>query len=689
MVFFNTNYTTLFAAAISMCMAVSAQASTGSVTAESDNWMLTDALGRKASVYEEAGERNEERFVGLFYWTWHQGYDFNAGLDDTNVEVKNITEVLRQYPEAINNYNHPAWGEGAKRPGVFYWDEPIFGYYRTTDPWVLRKHAEMLADAGIDCIIMDCTNGSFVWEYSYKALLETWSQAQKDGVNVPKIAFILPFAATPDSKVSLNYLYNNLYSKGLYKDLWFYWKGKPLIMAYPDNLDVSGVELEIRTFFTFRPGQPDYVSGPKANSQQWGWLEVYPNHAFNVVNGKAEQCTVGVAQNARAASGGHCCAFNLPNTYGRSYSKLKGFDTRSNGYLYGWNFQEQWDRAINEIKPEFVFVTGWNEWTSGMWTSAHGWSDPLSFVDQFDWDHSRDCEPTKGWGDKGDVYYQQLVDNVRRFKGMAAPAEASEPKTIELGVAGQWDDVLPRYKAYKGNTFHRDHSGRYNKYYTDNTGRNDIVGAQVTHDAEYVYFRVETAATLSPSTDPAWMQLFIDVDRDKSTGWGGYDYVINRKSPENGEAYVEKCPGSKWIWMSRGRAKYVVNDNVLEIAVPKSLLNLGEKVDIEFKWNDNMQDHEVLDFYVSGDSAPGGRFNYRYTSEMTVSGISAVTSHNAIKAYPIGDTRVSVECDGDFTVSSLSGSTVARSCGNVTIELPAAGMYIFNSKGSAVKVFVR
>ena len=117
MVFFNTNYTTLFAAAISMCMAVSAQASTGSVTAESDNWMLTDALGRKASVYEEAGERNEERFVGLFYWTWHQGYDFNAGLDDTNVEVKNITEVLRQYPEAINNYNHPAWGEGAKRPG--------------------------------------------------------------------------------------------------------------------------------------------------------------------------------------------------------------------------------------------------------------------------------------------------------------------------------------------------------------------------------------------------------------------------------------------------------------------------------------------------------------------------------------------------------------------------------------------
>ena len=92
------------------------------------------------------------RFVGMFYWTWHQGDDENGGRDNTSIEVKNITEVLREHPEAINDYNHPAWGEPGKRPGVFYWDEPIFGYYHTTDPWVLRKHAEMLADAGIDAV---------------------------------------------------------------------------------------------------------------------------------------------------------------------------------------------------------------------------------------------------------------------------------------------------------------------------------------------------------------------------------------------------------------------------------------------------------------------------------------------------------------------------------------------------------
>ncbi len=36
-------------------------------------------------------------------------------------------------------------------------------------------------------------------------------------------------------------------------------------------------------------------------------------------------------------------------------------------------------------------------------------------------------------------------------------------------------------------------------------------------------------------------------------------------------------------------------------------------VDIEFKWNDRMQKPGgVMDFYQSGDTAPGGRFNYRY-----------------------------------------------------------------------------
>ena len=670
-------------------LSVAAVAVADSVTAESDSWMLTDALGRKARTYDEAGGRKVDRFVGMFYWTWHQGYDFDGGNENAAVEVKNITEVLREHPDAINNYNHPAWGEGAKRPHVFYWDEPVFGYYRTTDPWVLRKHAEMLADAAIDCVYLDCTNGSFIWEYSLRALLKTWAEAKKDGVNVPKIVFLLPFTANADSKTSLINLYNKFYSQAEYADMWFHWQGKPLIMAYPDNLGTTGVEKEIRNYFTFRPGQPDYVAGPRA-SQQWGWLEVYPTHAFNTTNGRAEQCVVGVAQNARAASGGHCCAFTLPNTYGRSYSKTKGFDNRPDAYLYGWNFQEQWDRAIDEIKPRMIFITGWNEWTSGMWTSAHGWSDPLSFVDQFDWDHSRDVEPTKGWGDKGDVYYQQLVDNVRRFKGMASPPEVSEPKTITLGASGQWDDVLPRYKAYRGNTMHRDHRGRFNKYYTDNSGRNDIVGAQVTHDAENVYFRVETADALTPASDPNWMMLFIDIDRDKSTGWNGYDFVINRLSPTSDEVYVERNLAKRWSWFKKGTGKYVVKENVLEIAIPKETLRIDGALDFEFKWADNLQSlGNVMDFYVSGDCAPGGRFNYHYHSDDIPTGLGDAPAAAKLVVTPQPGCAVRVVCEGEFSVIDVMGRVVARGCGDETVGVPVCGTYIVCADGATAKVYIR
>ena len=153
----------------------------------------------------------------MFYWTWHQGMD-------RKIPVKNITEVLRENPDALYDYNHPAWG-GSQKPDVFFWEQPVLGYYQTTDPWVLRKHAEMLADAGVDVVLFDCTNGHFTWQDSYEALFKAWEQAKKDGVNVPKVAFMLPFGPSEDSRISLRQLYRDVYSKGRYSDLWFIWKG--------------------------------------------------------------------------------------------------------------------------------------------------------------------------------------------------------------------------------------------------------------------------------------------------------------------------------------------------------------------------------------------------------------------------------------------------------------------------------
>ena len=54
--------------------------------------------------------------------------------------------------------------------------------------------------------------------------------------------------------------------------------------------------------------------------------------------------------------------------------------------------------------------------------------------------------------------------------------------------------------------------------------------------------------------------------------------------------------------------------NKMEIKVARSLLGMSGKLDFEFKWSDNMQDEgNILDFYVNGDAAPGGRFNFLYS----------------------------------------------------------------------------
>ena len=577
---------------------------------ESDQWAATDGLGRALPGREQTRARRDDRKVAMFYWTWH-----TSPITDYR-RIGNITQILREHPEAIDDYDHPAWDIGGNS---YFWDEPLLGYYKTTDPWVLRKHAEMLADAGVDVVFFDCTNASLTWKSSYDVLIDVWTKAQGDGVNVPKIAFMLPFGPVDWSLVSLRQLYEDIYKPGRAENLWFYLHGKPCIMAYPDNLTDSPEDRAIRDFFTFRPGQPDYVDGPfPTRKDQWSWLEIYPQHGYiKGPDGGFEQVSVGVAQNTSPDRKGHCGAFNVKDAYGRNFSVLKGFDPRVDGYLYGYNFQEQWSRAF-ELDPELVFVTGWNEFIAGQWLPEHSWNGfPFSFVDQYNWNCSRDIEPNAGWGDKGDVYYLQLVDNVRKFKGMYRQEKASAPKTIRIGRADGWDDVAPYFASYKGNTMHRRHKGYGGNVYENNSGRNDIVGAKVARDADNVYFYVETADKLTPATDRNWMMLLIDVDRDKATGWNGYDLIVNRVCPHDGLVVIEKNVGNRWEWEKAGESRFAVNGNSLEFAVTKALMGLsGNGVDIEFKWNDNMQDNgNIMDFYVNGDTAPGGRFNYVYTAK--------------------------------------------------------------------------
>ena len=645
-----------------------------------DTWIATDELHRvtpTAITDEDVPSARSNRKVLLFYSDWHTDHMV------TYSSVVNVTGVQWFYPEAIGNPTHSAWGDSRNytadgsnneyfaSPQLCFWGEPLFGYYRTTDPWVLRKHAEMLADAGVDAVFFDCTNGELLWLSSLQALFETWSQAKEDGVNVPKIGFVLQLSIQPvTEREALYMLYygtttNNasvydkvspllgFYGRGDYSDLWFRLDGdtKPLIMAYPESLDLTNpYDREIYNFFTWRPGQGDYVDGdtPDAyGNHQWGWLQDYPQKKFNEQNGVTEQMTVGVAQNASDASGGHCFAFNSPGTYGRSYTSTDKNQTllvepsyagEITSFKYGYNFQEQWDRAIS-VDPHYVFVTQWNEWVAyklNQWPAygtPQGWyGSPAypyyAFADQYDAERSRDIEPTINWGDHGDNYYYQLVHNVRRYKGVSAYPNVTRKRTMEIdGDFTGWDEVSPDFKHYGGNTMKRSHAGHASYTYTNNTGRNDFVDARVTRDDEYVYFYVETKAAISSRTDAKWMRLLINIDRNINTGWKGYDYCLNYVNPaSDSEGFISSASGEDgaWGWSTPDvpNFDYAVSGNKMEIRVPRSVLGLTaeDKLDFEFKWADNnlydvvpqSRETQILNLYVDGDAAPGGRFNFHY-----------------------------------------------------------------------------
>lgn len=110
------------------------------------------------------------------------------------------------------------------------------------------------------------------------------------------------------------------------------------------------------------------------------------------------------------------------------------------------------------------------------------------------------------------------------------------------------------------------------------------------------------------------MVLFVDIDRDKNTGWEGYDFAINRNTSYDEYASVEKCDGNKWNWKNIGSAKIKVFDKELVISIPRKLVGAkGKSLNFEFKWSDNMQEEgNPMDFYVNGDVAPSARFNYVY-----------------------------------------------------------------------------
>jgi len=111
------------------------------------------------------------------------------------------------------------------------------------------------------------------------------------------------------------------------------------------------------------------------------------------------------------------------------------------------------------------------------------------------------------------------------------------------------------------------------------------------------------------------MVLFINTDRNQNTGWHGYDFAVNRKVLDSRSSRVE-FTNNGWNWCTVAEARFKVEANEIMLSVNRKALMLpagSAPLEFEFKWADNFRLTDNIDaFTLNGDSAPPGRFNYRY-----------------------------------------------------------------------------
>ena len=635
-------HSVLIAGLLLSASTIEAQNTTYSDYIGQEAWVATDALGRTLPTAGECPLKDDgkPRTVGIFYITWH-----TQGLHNGLEYRADVSKVLQADPEARREWDNSQWTGPS-----YHWGEPEYGYFLSKDKYVIRHDISMLADAGVDVLIMDVTNAVLYWD-EWEVLFSTMQEMKAEGNKVPSFCF---WAFNGNVITVVKKLYEEFYKTPKYQDLWFHWDGKPLLLyngtpsvdANPNGgeKNLSDYPQEIKDFFTLRTMWWGYWkwAGERFVGTEDKWSFGYdlgtsevaalsPEELCSRHNGRMEEMAVTAAQHPMSI-------------IGKSWSRKGGEpvlderdmptktlipylgEERENPTQYGIYFQERWDEAL-QVDPEFIYLNDWNEWTAGRYRQGKdpsGQADlhvdflgrkdnPFYFVDQYNAEFNRTIAPMKGgWTDS---YYMQMAQNIRRYKGVPPMPVFNGISEITLdGNLGDWQHVRP-YADTRGDVIHRDHDGYGNLHYTDSTGRNDIIATRVAVGKRDLYFSAETASSLTPYDDPRWMLLLIDSDQDAATGWHGFDYIVNLKVVSERLTTLQRFNDETRQWELAAEIPYATKGNVLEVSIPRKLLGKGRNhIALDFKWTDNPSSlDDIISLCTSGDTAPNRRFAYRFT----------------------------------------------------------------------------
>jgi len=316
----------------------------------------------------------EERFVGLAYTTWFRPQIWSSSV----------------------------------------WAYPTLGTYNSDDKEIIRQHAELIYDAGVDFVWVDWSNNldfdmpmdrvlkdrtsraDFAMiERSTVYMFDVYSQMEK----APKISIFIGCPA-PGQKEGVtdgrltrkadqiyDWFVNNP-EHPEYKDQLFYYNGKPLLVVYVGTPSPwqSGVPEWDDDRFTVRY-MTGYVTEQKglrdpdtleSKYGYWSW-EDRVAQTFTVSDGYPEAMIV--------------CASTRPQAEEGDPNYIPAVERRN-----GQTFKEQWARA-RLIGVRFAMVSTWNEYVTG---------------EQYSDEVSKDIEPNTVWGD---MYLKLLKEEIAKFKG--------------------------------------------------------------------------------------------------------------------------------------------------------------------------------------------------------------------------------------------------------------------------------
>jgi hypothetical protein len=244
-------------------------------------------------------------------------------------------------------------------------------------------------------------------------------QMKSEGNKVPKFCF---WAFNGNVITVVQRLFEGIYKQDKYRDLWFMWDGKPLLLCnFNPTVDANGsvksenpnydpdaavdpgnphyknpdycnkyytdYTQEVKNFFTMRNMWWGYYewAGKRYVGKENNWCFGYQMNDPNVAKLSPEELTA--KHDGRLEEAAVTPAQHPISMVGKSWRKSTGEPPLNDKDLplptevpwlhkvvahpegYGIYFQDRWNDAL-KADPDFIFLNDWNEWTAGKYSSG-------------------------------------------------------------------------------------------------------------------------------------------------------------------------------------------------------------------------------------------------------------------------------------------------------------------------------